>query len=67
MTTSQRIHLMSDSRAQTLAQKIKSIAAQLKAHTRKRNCRTKLVAGPTAASNGSVICTYVCDDVEVEE
>ena len=67
MTTSQRIHLMSDSRAQTLAQKIKSIAAQLKAHTSKRNCRTKLVAGPTSTNTGAVICTYMCDDVEVEE
>ena len=67
MTTSQRIHIMSGPAAKTLAQKIKSIAAQLKAHTRKRNCRTKLIAGPTAASNGAVICTYRCDDVEVEE
>ena len=58
---------MSDSRAKTLAQKIKSIAAQLKAHTRKRNCRIKLVAGPTSTNTGAVICTYMCDDVEVEE
>ena len=51
---------MSGPAAETLSQQIKSVANQLKAHMRKRPCRTKLVAGPTAASNGAVICTYMC-------
>ena len=59
-TTSQRIHIMSGPAAKTLSQQINSVAHQLKAHLRKRPCRTKLVAGPTAASNGAVICTYMC-------
>ncbi len=51
---------MSGPAAKTLSQQIKSVARQLKAHLRKRPCRTKLVAGPTSTNTGAVICTYLC-------